>query len=418
VNDVPLPLGQDGGVDAPLHGMQLIELSSYIASPLGGMILAQLGADVIRVDPIGGSADQTRWPITPTGRSIYWAELNRGKRSVTVDTASPEGRALISDLVVANGPAGGILLTNAQPRSGLRYADLRSRRADVLFVQLQGKRNGETAVDYIVNASLGFPMITGPVDHIGPVNHALPAWDVACGLYLAIGLLTADRRRRLTGQGQSLSVALEDVALALTGNLGYLAQAELDRAPRPRVGNYIYGTFGRDFQTSDDRYVMITVLTTRHWRDLVSVTGLAKQVDALEIQLGTDFSREGQRFIHRDALAALLIPWFAARDSRVIAQLLHGRSLLWSMYATFADLVHDEGGAFRMHPGVRELDQPGIGSYHAMGSPLVFDGRAEPAVPAPTLGEHTDGVLREVLSLTPDRISDLRRRRVIGEPDT
>lgn len=399
----------------PLAGMRIIELSSYIASPLGGMILAQLGADVIRVDPIGGAPDRWRWPLAPSGESLYWAELNRGKRSVTVDLRSEEGRALVAHLVAASGPFGPIVLTNAHPRPGLGYDDLRVARPDVIFVQLLGRRDGRTAVDYIVNAALGFPMITGPEDHGGPINHALPVWDVACGLYLAVGLLAADRQRHLTGRGRLVTVALEDVALSIAGNLGYVAEAQLSATPRPRIGNSVYGTFGHDFATADGRRVMVVALTTSHWRDLLSATGCEKVVDDLEHGLGADFSDEGKRYQHRDVLAGLLAPWFASRTCAELTTELKGRSFLWSVYRRFTDVVHQPDGAFQRNPMVHTMDHAGIGPYNAVGSPLLIDGQQELPASTPRLGEHTDDVLRDVLSLTPEDVDDLRRRRIVGE---
>ena len=103
-----------------LAGLRVIEVSSFVAAPLGGMTLAQLGADVIRVDPVGGAADQARWPRTANGASLYWAGLNKGKRSVTIDFRSPRGQELIAGLITAPGPDRGILLTNAVGRPGPR----------------------------------------------------------------------------------------------------------------------------------------------------------------------------------------------------------------------------------------------------------------------------------------------------------
>src|ERR1700753_134623 len=90
-----------------LAGLRIIEVSSFVASPLGGMTLAQLGAEVIRIDPLGGSADLHRWPLAASGASLYWAGLNKGKRSVTVNLRDPDGQRLVGDLLAASGPGGG-----------------------------------------------------------------------------------------------------------------------------------------------------------------------------------------------------------------------------------------------------------------------------------------------------------------------
>jgi 2-methylfumaryl-CoA isomerase len=132
---------------APLDGLTVLEVSSFVAAPLGGMTLAQLGAEVIRVDPVGGGADLGRWPLAPSGVSLYWTALNKGKRSVTLNFGTAEGRGLLSDLLAASGPGGGIVLTNAG-RDWLSYAGLARVRPDLIHLQIQGYRDGRTAVDY------------------------------------------------------------------------------------------------------------------------------------------------------------------------------------------------------------------------------------------------------------------------------
>src|SRR6185437_4961748 len=181
--------------DAPLAGLRILEISSFVAAPLGGMTLAQLGAEVIRVDPIGGAADVTRWPLAPSGASLYWAGLNKGKRSVTLDFRTARGRDTVADLVANSGPDGGIVLTNAG-YPWLSYKVLARRRPDLIHLGITGRRDGGAAVDYTVNAATGFPLATGSQGAAGPVNHVLPAWDVACGLYAAVGLLAAERHQR------------------------------------------------------------------------------------------------------------------------------------------------------------------------------------------------------------------------------
>lgn len=401
--------------ERPLAGMRVIELSSFVASPLSGMTLAQLGADVIRIDPIGGAADLRRWPLAPSGRSIYWAELNRGKRSVTIDFTSAEGRQLVAGLVAASGPGGGIVLSNAGPRPGLRYEDLQAERPDLIYIALAGRRGGGTAVDYVVNASLGFPYITGPEEHTGPVNHALPVWDVVAASYLVIALLAAERRRAVSGRGEMVSVALADIALATAGALGYLGEAELG-GNRPRLGNHIYGMFGRDFTTADGVRVMVVALTTRHWRDLLAATGLTELIDNLARHLDADFTDEAVRYTHREVLAALLDPWFAARDYLHVADALSRTSVLWSRYRSFAEVAAADNDEFVKNPMAVEMETPGLGRYHVLGAPLVFNGHQAAPLATPALGQHTDAVLAELLQLDTTAITDLRDRHVVGEP--
>jgi 2-methylfumaryl-CoA isomerase len=249
-------------------------------------------------------------------------------------------------------------------------------------------------VDYTVGAATGFPLATGAEGTEGPVNHVLPAWDVACGLHAAVGLLAAERHRRRTGEGRAITLALEDVALAITGHLGFLAQARLTGTGRPRIGNHLYGGFARDFRTEGGDCVIVVTLTARHFADLARVTGLTETFAGLERLLGADFSAEADRYAHREAIAGLLIPWFARHTADEIAGAFAGTSVLWERYRTFAELAADPD--LTDNPLVRSIDQPGIGQVLATGSPLAQPGVGD-IQPAPLLGVDTDGVLTELL---------------------
>ena len=134
------------------------------------------------------------------------------------------------------------------------------------MVHLKGNRDGSSEVDYTVNPATGFPWATGPRNLTEPLNSVLPAWDIAMGELAAIGLLAADRHRTRTGEGQLVEVALSDVAFAVTGHLGRVAEAQLGATDSPRRdGNYLYGAFGHDFITRDERHVMVVALTDRQW---------------------------------------------------------------------------------------------------------------------------------------------------------
>jgi 2-methylfumaryl-CoA isomerase len=378
----------------PLDGLRVVEVSSYVAAPLAGLVLAQLGAEVIRVDPPGGAPDRTRWPLAASGASLYWAGLNAGKRSVELDLTDPGDREQLIGLVASGGDGGGILLTNNGSSRVPGMAELAARRGDVIRIQLTGRPDGRSAVDYTVNAGSGFAAITGPVDHAEPVNHALPAWDVACGLYVAVGLLAAERARRRTGRGAELRIALSDVALATATNLGLLAEAELTGVARPKVGNAVYGTYVHWFATADEQRLIVVALTRRHWRELVALTGTGGAVAGLERGLGADFDSESDRYRHRRVLDALLAPWFEERDCAQVTAALSDGCIPWARFATFDEVV--AGGELARNPIVGRVGSPGIAEHFAAGSPLVFDGTPFPAAPAPQLGgDRVDRLVHE-----------------------
>ena len=121
-----------------LDGLTVVEGSAFVAAPLGGMTLAQLGADVIRFDDLSGGLDHTRWPLAAGGQSLFWAGLNKGKRSLRVNLRSEEGRELVAAVIAA----AGIFLTNFPARGWLGYETLRARRDDLVMVHLKGNRDG------------------------------------------------------------------------------------------------------------------------------------------------------------------------------------------------------------------------------------------------------------------------------------
>lgn len=404
------------GRQGPLVGLRVIEVSSFVAAPLGGMTLAQLGADVIRIDPLGGAGDVHRWPLAPSGASMYWAGLNKGKRSISLDLKSAAGRSIVEQLLASCPPGTAVLLTNAVGRDWLGYEAMRAVRPDLIHVEIRGRSDGTPAVDYTVNAEVGFPMVTGPAGHADPVNHVLPAWDIACGLFAATGVAAAARHREVTGEGGFLTVALADVALAMAGNLGFLAEAQILDTPRGRIGNYLYGGFGRDFECADGRRVMVVALTNRHWHELVRITQTAAPVRALEDSLGADFSQETDRFEYREVLAGLFARWFDRRDSATVQRAMAETALLWAPYQSFheaaAQLVAEGDAAARAL--VRPVDQPGIGLHLVPGCPLSVSGRVIPPEPAPVLAADTFPVLSERLHLSTEDLDRLVEEGVIA----
>lgn len=393
----------------PLDGITVVEVSSFVAAPLCGVTLAQLGAEVIRVDPIGGAADYRRWPLAESGTSIYWTGLNKGKRSAAIDLRSLDGQELVQRLIAESD---GIVVTHAAGLAWLSHERLSAMRPDVISVQLLGRGDGSTGVDYTVNAAIGFPYVTGPSDHAGPVNHVLPAWDVCCGLYAALAVTAAVRRRDVSGEGADISLALEDVALATGGNLGFLSEPQINGTQRPRLGNAIFGQYGQDFTSRDGASFMVVLLTGRHFRDLVQVTGTGPAVSAVAEALGADFTSEGDRYRYRDVLSGLFGTWFADHAATEITEALSATTVLFERYRTFAEVATDDRVV--ANPLFTRMHQPGIGEYFAPGMPVSFDGSHPASAPAPNLGQDTASLLAERLGLSPEEIARLENAGTIA----
>jgi len=386
---------RDAARGSILSGLRVVEISAFVAAPLAGAALAGMGADVIRVDPPGGGIDIHRWPLHK-GRSLYWAGLNQGKRSVTIDTRSEPGRSQAVKLITAPGESAGIFLTNLAVGAWNSYEQLSELRPDLIMVVITGNRDGGQAVDYTINAAIGFPQITGPEEHDGPVNHVLPAWDAITGYIAANAILAAEMHRRRTGKGQLVEISLADVGLAVSGHLGLIAEAALCDEPRGRFGNDLYGTYAHDFATRDGRRVIVLALTARQWGSVVAATGLNAAVSELERRLGLDFHLEGDRWQARHEITALLAGWIGKRDLQEVRTEFEKNGVMWGPYQTFKQLIVEDRRASIDNPLFAEVEHQGLGRFLTAGSPVRFSGSdaVEPR-PAPTLGEHTHEVLRE-----------------------
>lgn len=410
-----------------LEGLRVVEGSAFVAAPSGGMTLAQLGADVIRFDPIGGGIDHRRWPLTSDGASLYWAGLNKGKRSLQVDMRSAAGRELLSELICSPGPGAGIFLTNFPAVGWMGYEALRARRDDLIMIAICGNHDGTTAVDYTVNCAVGYPMVTGHAssgaDGVGsvddrPVNHVLPAWDVICGQTAALGLLAAERHRSRTGEGQLVTLALSDVALGMVTALGHVAEAQILGTERPRTGNDLYGALGRDFQCADGRRVIAVAISPKQWQALCAACGMADAMADLEAETGLDLARsEGDRFRARRRIFDVIEDWCARMTSVEVAEAFDRHGVCWGPYQTFGELVADDPRCSVANPLFARVTHPDIGTVLEARSPLRFGGlELDDPAPAPRLGQHTDEILAECLGLSGTEIGRLHDAGVVAGP--
>lgn len=391
----------------PLAGLRVVEVSAFVAVPLAGLMLAQLGAEVIRIDPLEGGLDFHRWPVTRDGTSLYWAGLNRGKRSVAINTDDEAGRDLVRRLITAPGAGAGILITNISPR-WLAPGDLEEVRPDLISLSLLGRPDGTIAVDYTVNAAVGYPEVTGRPGEV--TNHVLPAWDVIAGHTIVSAVVSAELRRRSTGLGDRIELSLWDVAMSTVGNLGHVAEVVVNDSDRPALGNYLYGSFGRDFLTADGRRLMVVAVTDRQWESLVRAAGIDEAIATIERDHGVDLHDEGARFTHRESIAMALESWFAGTPYDTATRSLDHHRVCWGPYRSFREMA---AGVLESDSIFSLVDQPGIGTYPAARSPIRMASGTPAAAPAPALGADTSALLTEIVGATPADITSWRNRGLI-----
>lgn len=400
-----------------LKGMRVVEGSAFVAIPLAGMTLAQMGAEVIRFDRLEGGLDARRWPVAANGQSFFWAGLNKGKKSVAVNLQTDAGKELVTQIVTAPGRDAGLFLTNLRVRGWMDYPTLSALRKDLIMVTLLGDRHGRPAVDYTINPSVGFPDATGPEGSADPVAHVLPAWDCIAGNMAVAALLAAERQRLRTGQGQEVVFTLKDAAAAMLGNLGIIGEMTTTGSDRAKVGNALFGGYGQDFICVDGRRIMVVGLTARQWEGLIKVTQTQAEIARLEAQLGESLAEEGARFRHRAAITAILTPFFATRRVQDFEAAFDKAGVTWSEFRSFARAVREDPDLSTANPMFSQIHQPGLGTFPVPGSPFTFSAQSRVApAPAPDLGEHTEEVLAEVAGLSGHQIGRLFDQGIVAGP--
>ncbi len=402
-----------------LSGLKIVEVSSFVASPTAGLYCAQLGAEVVRIDHKAGGLDYDRYMMTAEGRSLSWENLNRAKKSVALDLNSGEGRELAAELVRKTGQ----LITNLPVNSFLSHGQLAEGCPELVSVRIMGWHDGRQAMDFTVNAASGYPLMCGPEEWdpatAPPVNQILPAWDFITGAYCAFALLAGLRHRDRTGKGMEMRVPLGDVAIGTAFNAGAAAEMLYRGADRERIGNAIWGAFGRDFLSRDGKRFMVAALTPKQWKATVEAFGLSDEVAALETELGVSFlASDHFRFVHRHRLFDLFQSAAESFDYADLAERLGKAGATFERYRTMFEMASDpdlvtNNPLFGPSPANPSgFEYPATRSFANLPSEQPGDPK-----PAPYLGEHSEEVLAERLGLSSGEIASLIDRGVVATSD-
>ena len=392
-----------------LSDLSIVEVSSFVASPTAGLYCAQMGAEVIRVDHKAGGLDYDRYMLTREGRSLSWENLNRAKKSVALDLRSGEGRELCVELARKTGQC----ITNLPEKSFLSHAAMSEGRPDMVSLRIMGWHDGRQAMDFTVNAASGYPLMTGPEDWdlrtAPPVNQVLPAWDFITGAYCAFALLAALRHRDGSGEGSEVRVPLGDVAIGTMANSGAMAEMLYRGDDRERLGNAIWGAFGRDFRSRDGVRFMVAALTAKQWDGLVGAFEIAEQIGELEAEVGVRFADgDHPRFVHRHKLFDLFQSVADRHDYEVLAARMGEHGCTFERYRTMHEAANDpvlidQNPLFGPSPANPSgFEYPATRSFANMP-----EKEAGAPAPAPYLGQHSEEVLAERLGLSSGAIGKL-----------
>ncbi len=390
----------------PLQHLTILDLSRVLACPFASMILAELGATVIKVEQ-PGTGDETRgFEPRLAQDSAYYFACNRSKDSITVNLRKPEGQAIVRELaqqvdaVVENFPAGTL------ERYGLDYTMLSTLNPRLVYVSCTGfGQRGPYAhrkgYDTVFQAMGGLMSLTGEKGG-GPVKPGLPVADLSSGLWVAIGILAMLAGRERTGRGAHLDFSMLDgqVSLLTLAAARYFALGEVP----PRLGTEHPGRVpSATFRCRDGRFAHITA-SDQHWEPLCRVLGLSdwgKRFDSNEI-----------RVEHRDEIMEELNARVSGMDRDELLRILDEAEVPVGPVNDVAEVLADPH--VRARGLVGSFDYPGVGEFRALALPYKFLGWDNPQVGAPpALGADTGRILAERLGYSPQRIEDLRRAGAI-----
>jgi crotonobetainyl-CoA:carnitine CoA-transferase CaiB-like acyl-CoA transferase len=401
------PARRVSGLPLPLQGLRVLDAGDFLAAPFCAMLLADWGADVVKVEPLGGDTARQVGEALADGVSPVFVSGNRGKRSVSIDLSCEQGRALLADLAAGCDVVVHNRTAAQAARVGLDRPSLARRRSDAIVGSVtafgdSGPYAGRPALDPIAQAMSGMMSVTGPADG-PPMRAGVTVVDFGAGLVLAVGVLAALWARDHTGEGRAVSTSLMEVGLLYSSTLFPLASAL--GGSIPRLENRAHPLLADQFAAADG-FVMLAVWDERRWQALCELLGLPQL--AADPRLDSNRARLELYESFRPALQDAIGRWQAAELIAALAAhgIVCGQTLDVAQVA--ADAHVRETGALYSEA---RLGTP----FTMVASALHDDGRARRhPLPPPRLGEHTAEVLAEWLDLSPERVSELAAGGVVA----
>lgn len=377
---------------APLQGLKVIEIGVAMAGPYCGLIMADYGAEVVKIERRGHGDESRNWPPFFGGSvSHYFAAVNRNKKSLSIDMKTPEGAGIVrslagtADIVIDNFRVG------ALDRLGLGYEDLRKGNERLIYCRISGfgatgPRAEERANDAVMQAFAGGMSLTGEPDG-GPVKMGISAADIGAGMFGATGILMALEARHRTGQGQLVDTSLLEGQIAMLAN--HFASYFSTGRPPPRRGSAGQGMVPYQAFHATDDWMVVASFTERMWQ------GVCRAVDRPELADDPRYASAKVRFENRDELIALLTGIFAGNSVDYWIGRLQGEGVPVTRVNTVDRVARDPQALAR--DMICTLDHPQVGPISMAGLPIKFSETPGAIRTAPPLlGQHTAEILSEL----------------------
>jgi len=391
-----------------LQGIRVLDLSRFKSGPYCGQLLADLGAEVIRVEGPQGEEDRFMGPFSRDRKSLYLLFTGRHKKGITLNLRDPRGKDLFRELV-ANSD---VVLHNYTPSGaralGVDYVRLKAMNPSVIAVAISGfGSNGpyshKVCFDPIAQAISGLMALSG--DPGGPPMKAGVNYiDFTAGLYAALGAVSALHHRRETGEGQEVEVALFDVAASFLEST--ITEYKLLGKPRPQVGNRNFLVAPCDAYRAKDGYVYIMIVGDQMWRRILKITGREDLGD------NPDYATDWDRTKHREPLEAMVQEWVKDKTVDEAIKILDEARLPCARVNGIPEVARDP--QLKARDMLVEIEQPGVGQVTLIGNPIKFSSTpADVAALPPDLGEHNAEVYSGLLGLSKSDLEAMRKEGVL-----
>ena len=400
-------------VTRPLSGIRVLDLTQFLSGPFATQMLADLGADVIKLEAPGGDNTRSVAPHFVNGESCYYLSINRNKRCVAVDMKVPAGREVVKKLALQSD----IVMENFRPgvldRLGLSAEALRKEKPSLIWCSISGfGQNGpyrnKPAYDMIVQALSGGMSLTGEWGG-APVRAGIPIGDLAAGLYANVAALAALNRRHATGKGDTIDISMLDcqVAMLCYQAAYYLHSGEVPG--RQGRGHASIPTY-RSFEAKDGIHIVMTANTERMWQGVARVLGLEKLIS------DPRFLTNAERLQNKDALWPMLEEAFRTRNAEEWIPLLEAEEIPVGVVNPLDRAMKDPQVLHRQM--VLDLEGENGERARVTGNPMKFsDTPPEERNYPHALGADTAAVLKEVLGLSSEQIAELVRTKAVVAGD-